>query len=177
SRLTIESFDREEYLLFNAMTDDGKTLDQETCEKLFHCDATTAPAELFPVQLAQLEKETERHARATVSRSLETNNKHFNEERERLEKWAEDQVIAAERELADTKGRIKALNRQARLATTTDEQLSLQNEIKAAEQQQRRQRQQIFDLEDEAKEKRDRLISVLEKRMTQRTSRETLFSI
>jgi len=177
SRLTIDSFDREEHLLFNAVTDDGKSLDQETCEKLFHCEASTSPAELTPEQLAQLEKETERHAKATVSRSLETNNKHFGEERERLEKWAEDQVIGAERELADTKARIKGLNRQARLATTTDEQLSVQNEIKAAEQEQRKQRQQIFDLEDQAKEKRDRLITVLEQRMTQKTSRETLFTI
>jgi len=177
SRLTINSFDQEEYLLFNAVTDDGKTLDQETCEKLFNCEAVTAPAELTTEQLTQLEKETERHARATVSRSLETNNKHFGEERERLEKWAEDQIIGAERELADTKARIKALNRQARLATTTDTQLSVQNEIKSAEQQQRKQRQQIFDLEDRAKEKRDRLITVLEQRMTQKTSRETLFTI
>jgi hypothetical protein len=177
SRLTIDSFDREEYLLFNALTDDGKSLDQETCEKLFHCEVVTEPDELSTDQLGQLEKETERHARATVSRSLETNNKHFNEERERLERWADDQVIAAERELADTKARIKALNRQARLATTTDEQLSVQNQIKTTEQEQRKQRQQIFDLEDEAKDKRDRLISVLEQRMTQKTSRETLFTI
>ena len=177
SRLTIDSFDREEYLLFNALTDDGNALDQETCEKLFHCEATSSSAELTAEQLAQLEKETERHARATISRSLETNNSHFNEERERLDNWAEDQVIGAERELADIKARIKGLNRQARFATTMDEQLSVQNEIKAAEQEQRRQRQQIFDLEDQAKDKRDRLITVLEQRMTQKTQRETLFSI
>lgn len=177
SRLTIDSFDREEHLLFSALTDDGKPIDQETCEKLFHCEATTAPTELTAEQLAQLEKETERHAQATISRSLEMNNKHFAEERERLEAWAEDHVIGAERALADTKARIKALNRQARLATTTDEQLSVQNDIKAAEQLQRKQRQEIFDLEDQAKEKRDRLITVLEKRMTQKTTREALFSI
>jgi hypothetical protein len=36
-RLLIDSFEREEYLLFSAFADDGSTLDQETCEKLFHC--------------------------------------------------------------------------------------------------------------------------------------------
>ncbi len=30
----------EEYLLFSAFTDAGKSLDQETCEKLFNCTAT-----------------------------------------------------------------------------------------------------------------------------------------
>jgi len=177
NRLTIDSFDREEHLLFSGLTGDGKPLDQETCEKLFNCQATVTAGGLSAGDLTQLEKESQRHAAATISRSLETNNKHFNEERERLEKWADDQVIGAERELADTKARIKALNRQARLATTTDEQLSVQTEIKAAEQQQRKQRQQIFDLEDQAKDKRDRLITVLEQRMTQKTQREALFAI
>lgn len=35
-RLTIDSFDREEYLLFSAVTETGRSLDQETCERLFH---------------------------------------------------------------------------------------------------------------------------------------------
>ena len=177
NRLVIDSFDREEYLLFSGSTDDGKSLDQETCEKLFHCDAVVAPGGVGPDVMPALKRETERHAAATISRSLETNNKHFQEERERLEKWADDQIIAAERELADTKARIKALNRAARLTTTTEEQLGLQNEIREAEKEQRRQRQRIFDLEDDVKDKRDRLITKLEERMTQRTQRETIFTI
>jgi hypothetical protein len=177
NRLVIDSFDREEYLLFSGSTDDGKSLDQETCERLFHCDAVIAPGEVDPRVLPALKRETERHAAATISRSLETNNKHFHEERERLEKWADDQVIAAERELADTKARIKALNRAARLTTTTEEQLRIQNDIRETEKEQRRQRQRIFDLEDDVKDKRDRLITKLEERMTQRTQRETIFTI
>lgn len=121
--------------------------------------------------------QAERHTAATISRSLETNNKHFQEERERVEKWADDQIIAAERELADTKARIKGLNRAARLTTTTEEQLMIQNDIRGAEKEQRRQRQRISDLEDEVKDKRDRLITKLEERMTQRTQRETIFTI
>jgi hypothetical protein len=177
NRLVIDSFDREEYLLFSGSTDDGKSLDQETCEKLFHCDAVVAPGGVDADVLPALKRETERHAAATISRSLETNNKHFQEERERLEKWADDQIIAAERELADTKARIKALNRAARLTTTTEEQLKIQNEIREAEKEQRRQRQRIFDLEDDVKDKRDRLITKLEERMTQKTQRETIFTI
>jgi hypothetical protein len=176
-RLVIDSFDREEYLLFSGSTEDAKSLDQETCEKLFHCDAGVSPGGVDLAVLPTLKREAERHAAATISRSLETNNKHFQEERERLEKWADDQIIAVERELADTKARIKALNRAARLTTTTEEQLKVQNEIREAEKEQRRQRQRIFDLEDEVKDQRDRLIAKLEERMTQRTQRETIFTI
>jgi hypothetical protein len=41
----------------------------------------------------------------------------------------------------------------------------------------RRQRQQIFDLEDEFAQKRDDLISALEHRITQKTTSEPLFAI
>ena len=43
-QLAIDSFEREEHLLFSAFTDSGKSLDQETCERLFHCSATVEPA-------------------------------------------------------------------------------------------------------------------------------------
>jgi len=125
----------------------------------------------------RLEKETERHVKATISRSLEENNHHFNEARERLEKWAEDMVLAAEKELKDTKQQINVLNRQSRLASTMEEQHELQEKIRELEKKKRRQRQQIFDLEDEIAQKRDDLISALERRMAQKTSSEDLFTI
>src|SRR5262249_9351898 len=43
--LAIDSFDREDYLLFSAFTDAGKSLDQETCERLFNCSAKVEPLE------------------------------------------------------------------------------------------------------------------------------------
>jgi prophage maintenance system killer protein len=176
-RLTVESFEREEFLLFSAFSDAGQSLDQETCEKLFRCTAQPAPAELTPVAEERLDRETKRHAQATIAHSLETNSQVFSQERERLDRWAEDMVLAAEKELADTKAQIKTLNRQSRLATTVDEQHALQNKIRDLEKIQRTQRQQIFNVEDEIKGKRDLLIEKLEKRLSQQTSSEHLFSI
>ena len=86
-------------------------------------------------------------------------------------------VIAAEKELRDTKNQIKVLNREARLATTVEEQHQVQERIRELERKKRRQRQNIFDVEDEIMEKRDVLITALEKRMAQRTAVETLFTI
>lgn len=114
---------------------------------------------------------------AALALSLEGNNKLFNEERERLEKWAEDMVVAAEKELADTKSQIKSVRRQSRLATTLDEQTSLQDKLRDLERKQRKQRQQIFEIEDRIAEKRDALIDGLQRRMTQKTHSSTLFTI
>jgi hypothetical protein len=41
-RLAIESYEREEYLLFSGFDDEGASLDQETMEKLFGCSGQVA---------------------------------------------------------------------------------------------------------------------------------------
>jgi len=175
-RLSISSFDTEEHLLFSAVTDHGDWLDQEQCEKLFHCRADVLPLGTA-INTAALDKESERHAAATISRALDANNRHFQEEREKLEKWADDLVLAAEKELKDTKAGLKLLNRQARQAATTTEQLALQRQIAEAERKQRRQRQRLFDVEDEIMERRDALVAGLERQMEQKSERERLFTI
>lgn len=178
NRLIIDSYDREEYLLFSGFCDDGTTLDQETMERLFLCGGRVIRTESTPEPESQrLSSDSDRHAKATLSRSLEQNSKFFNEAREKLERWADDMVLSAEKALADTKEQIKGLRRQARQAVTLDEQRQIQEKMSKLERQQRRQRQEIFKVEDEIMEKRDQLLDQLERRLAQRTTTETLFTI
>ena len=176
--LAIESYDREEYLLFSAVDDQGQPIEQETCEKLFNCMAENTGTASIPATISQrLTAEAQRHAKATISQSLEANNQYFNEAREKLEKWADDLVLAAEKALKDTKEQIKILQRQARLATHLEEQHEIQQKIQKLEKQQRRQRQEIFKVEDDIIEKRDVLIDSLERRLSQKTETSSLFTI
>ena len=176
--LAIDSYEREEFLLFSALDDQGQSLEQETCEKLFNCIAENKGVINIPDALDQrLSLELERHTKATISQSLEANHKYFNEAREKLEKWADDLVLVAEKALKDTKEKIKILQRQARLASNLDEQHDLQQKIQSLEKQQRRQRQEIFKVEDSIIDKRDELINALEKRLTQQSHTERLFTI
>ena len=182
TRLTIDSYEREEYLLFSGFDEAGTPLDQETMEKLFGCSGRTTDhgdgERAIPAAVAQrLDGESRRHAQATLSRSLEQNNTHFNEAREKIERWADDMVLSAEKALLDTKEQIKALRRQARQAVTLIEQHEIQEKIRKLERRQRRQRQEIFEAEDEIIEKRDQLIDSLERRLAQQTETETLFTI
>ena len=182
TRLTVDSYEREEYLLFSGFDEAGVSLDQETMEKLFGCAGQTSRdgdrEGAIPATVTQrLKGESQRHAQATVSRSLEQNNTHFTAARETLEQWADDMVLSAENELLGTKEQIKALRRQARQAVTLAEQREIQEKIQKLERQQRRQRQEIFKVEDEIIEKRDQLIDSLERRLVQRIERETLFTI
>jgi hypothetical protein len=178
TRFVVESYEREEYLLFSGVDDADASLEQETMEKLFICSGQVKGDAAIPSAVRErLGAEAERHAKATVSRSLEQNSVHFHQAREKLEKWADDMVLSAEKALADTKEQIKALRRQARQAVTLEEQHAIQQQIQKLEKQQRRQRQDIFKVEDEITEKRDALIESLERRLAQKNESERLFTI
>jgi len=176
SKLMIDSFQREEHLIFTAMDDHGVVLDQEVCEKLFSCFGE--PCELHESDsFAKLEASKQRQIEAKISEVLEANNTHFQAERDRLERWADDKIAGAEQALLDTKAKIRTFKRESRQAQTLDEQKQIQESIKLEERKQRRQRQAIFDVEDEIFLKRDALIDALEKRLNQHTTVDELFSI
>lgn len=177
-RLTVTSFETEEYLLFSGTDEAGASLDQETCEKLFGIAATVRHLETLPGDIAsRIEAGAKQAEKAALNRSLETNNEHFASAREKLERWAEDKVLAAEKALKDTKEQIKALRREARQAATLEDEHAVQTRLQELERKQRRQRQQIFDVEDEIADKRDTLIEALQKRMQRGQEVETLFTI
>lgn len=173
--LELDSFQQEEHLVFTAMTDTGGLLDHEACEWLFRLPARVedlaadAPDTLLGNARRQLD--------AALSRALEQNDKFFQQERDKLEAWAEDRVLAAEQVLQDTKLKLKGLKRQARVAQSMEEAKRLQDDIRKVEGEQRRQRQEIFTVEDEIEARRDALIEALEKRLHRASRTQTLFTI
>lgn len=175
--LTVTSFDATEALLFSAMLDDGQTLDQETCEKLFSVQAVGKPSRVSDNPPQRLAANVARLTQARIAELLESNQRLFNEEREKLERWADDTLLAAEEGLHDTKARIAQLKRDARKAATLEAQSAFQNELRELERRQRRQRQDIFAVEDEITARRDALIEQLERRLQQHTESRTLFTL
>jgi len=178
SLLRVDSFDTEEFLLFSGFTDNGAVLDCETIQKLFTCEATSADSCDVPSSAREkLKAELAQITRATINKALEANNKHFVEARDKLEKWADDMVLSAERALKDTKDKIKDAKRRERQAPSLDEQLLIQEEIKKLERHQRKQREEIFKVEDEIAARRDALIEGLQNRLSQKTESLPLFTI
>ncbi len=173
----VETLQTEEYLVFTALTDDGQNLDKETCEKLFGCESSAVPKPMNDNAPETLLANAKRHVDAQICEIVEANNRFFQEERDKLEKWAEDKVYASEQALTDTKNRLRSLKRESRLAASIEEQQRIQSEIRELEALQRRQRQEIFEVEDEIIAKRDELIAALEQKLKQKTDVEDLFTI
>ncbi|QDY50902.1 ATP-dependent helicase [Stenotrophomonas maltophilia] len=177
ARLEVTAFETTEALLFSGLTDDGQVLDQETCERLMAIPAAGKPTPLSTTVPEALLANSQRAVAATIAQVLEANQRLFNEERDKLERWADDKLLAAEEALKNTKARIAQLKRDARKAVTLQEQDGVQRELSELERKQRRLRQEIFAVEDEIIAKRDELIASLQQRLQEKTSKETLFSI
>lgn len=173
--LELDSFQREEHLVFTALADDGTLLDQEACERLFNVSARVSGQAGDPP--SALESTARRQVEAALSRALDENNQYFHRERDKLEQWAEEQIRSAEQVLQDTKTKIRDTKRRARVAQTLEEQKHFQETLKQLERQQRRQRQNIFDVEDQIEERRDELIDALERRLHQKSTTHHLFRI
>lgn len=176
-RVQVTAFETTEALLFSAQTDDGDWLDQETSEKLLAVPASGKAAAVSATVPSTLEANSTRRVQATVHDVLEANQRLFNEEREKLERWADDKLAAAEEVLKNTKARIAQLKRDSRKAATLQEQDGIQKELSELERKQRRLRQEIFDVEDEIIAKRDELIASLQQRLQEKTETETLFTL
>ena len=177
ARLEVAAFETTEALLFSGLTDDGQVLDQEACEKLMAIPAAGKPTPLSTIVPEALLANSQRAVAATIAQVLEANRRLFNEERDKLERWADDKLLAAEEALRNTKARIAQLKRDARKAATLQEQDGIQRELSELERKQRRLRQEIFAVEDEIIAKRDELIASLQQRLQEKTSNETLFSV
>ena len=176
--LSVNSLDTEEYLLFTAVDESGNNLDQETCEKLMLCQGSvTGKALDFSDIEPRLKADSERFVDATLTKNLEENNKHFAEARDQLEKWAEDMVKSVEQELESVKRQILEKQRLCRQSSTMREQLDLQQEIAKLEKKKRKMREKLFNTEDQIAEKRDKLIEALSRRLKQKTTVTTLFTI
>jgi hypothetical protein len=177
ARVEVTAFETTEALLFSGLTDEGQVLDQETCEKLMSIPVASKPTLLNMTVPETLQANSQRAVGATIAQVLEANQRLFNEERDKLERWADDKLLAAEEALKNTKARIAQLKRDARKAATLQEQDGIQRELFELERMQRRQRQEIFAVEDEIISKRDELIASLQQRLREKTSTETLFSV
>lgn len=176
-RLALKSLDASEKLIFTAVTDDGRWLDQEACERLWMIPAKSTPKASDSLPPETLLANSHRRLDAEVAVFAEENERLFGVERDKLDKWADDKVLSTEAALSDTKSRIQQLKRDARKASSLDEQAVIQQNVRELERLLRKQRQEIFDVEDEIIERRDELIDSLHERLKQTTENEHLFTV
>lgn len=178
TNLTVASFDTTDHLIFSAETDEGVPLSVEQCRRML----TLLPTEWREIPIGGLD--TDHINPIHVARTQEVlldlkqkDNTWFITETAKLHKWSEDRIYAAEKNLRDTKAKIKELNRLSTTETDTETLLEIQRKIKDLKTKQRKQRLEIFEVEDEIEAQRDQMIAEIEARIQREVTEEPLFVI
>ena len=177
-QLTITSLDTEQSLLLAGITDEGDFLDRETCEKLL-----TVPArlgELLEVDAA-VRRQLDESLRLQEQRILEDTQKRnevfFDAESDKLDRWADDLKENLERELKNLEIEIREAKKVKRLAQDLESKIAAQKRINELEQQRNHKKRTLFDAQDDIEQKKDTLITEVESRLQQRTTRQEIFAV
>jgi len=105
------------------------------------------------------------------------NGKYFEEEVDKLDRWAEDVKLTLERELKELDAEIRAARKDSKTKVVLADKLEAQRRIKTLEQRRSSRRRQLFDAQDDVDKKRTQLIDDIERQLRTRAERETLFTI
>jgi adenine-specific DNA-methyltransferase len=177
SILTIEAMAQaEDYLLFAAICDDCTVLHHRTAQRLLTVPGSLENSDL-PLPPDQLNAITNK-ARATIQGEISERNANFFElEVGKLENWAEDIKLGLEREIKEMDRQIREARRAALSASTLEEKLAGQKQIRELESKRGEKRRSLFDAQDDVDRQRERLIHEVEGKLGQTTNMHSLFTI
>jgi ERCC4-related helicase len=178
SLFTINSFESEDFLLLSGVTQEGEILESEILQKLFSLTAREEKLLAVPVLVKQqLRTLTSNQIESVMQRNLTKNSKFFNDEFDKLDKWAEDMKLSLEKEIKDIDAELKLRKAEARKVMELAQKVEEQRLIKELEKKRNEKRRKLFESQDEIDNRKEKLLSEIETRLKQKTSEELLFII
>lgn len=160
------------------MRDSGAAVDAETCEKLLEIGGGVAGSAEIPAGAQdRLRVRLEEERQGLLARIAERNTRFFEEEIEKLERWADDLKGGLEQEVKDLDTEIRGAKRNARLEANLEAKVAAQRRIRELEAERARKRRALFDAQDEVDRKKEGLIAGVEARLRQQIDAEPLFTI
>lgn len=130
--LRLDGLESEDHLVLGGITDDGRELVAEQLRRLFDVPAEAkdeGPAAV-PARLDALAK---RRVDALLHDISTRQGMWFEEEMDKLDRWAEDKRTGLKADLREHDEKLKDLKREVRQAATLPEKLSLQKQIRQVE--------------------------------------------
>lgn len=178
SNLTVEAFEAEDHIIISALDEQGKSVDPEISKKIFSLSAKVFSQSSSPQDKTEVLKEMEQKSiNGVLGQISERNNHFFDHEVDKLDKWADDIKESLELELKKLSKKIKTLKAEARKIVKLDEKVKAQRQIKDMEKKRNGMRLNLFKLQDEADERKEKLIEEIEARLRQNIKIEQVFFI
>ena len=174
-KLTVESLETEDFLIFSARADDDTVLDEDQCHKLLglSADVLSDPIGQSP-DMKQLRLQRVSDCLKAVDNR---NGKYFDEEVGKLDRWADDLKFGLEREIKEIDKDIKEARSGAGGAVSLTEKLAAQKELKSLDTKRNQKRRELYDAQDQIDVQRDSLIGDIEKQLKQKQIFNKIFAI
>ena len=161
SRLTLNGFEKEEYVIVSAVTKGGAKIKAEIAEKILSLKALSSKETTIDDNAKAKLNESETAQKDKIFSSCEKRNaQFFDAEIIKLDKWADDQLVSLEKELKELKKSINAKRADSKKANP-QEKLKIQIEIRDLELKQKKLKREVGSAEDEIYTKRSEIIDSL----------------
>ncbi|MBU4305715.1 MAG: DEAD/DEAH box helicase family protein [Candidatus Omnitrophica bacterium] len=179
SNYTIDALEAEDHMLISAFDAKGDALEQDIAKKLFYLAGRIQNDRIVITddekkKLDNIEQET---INLISSRSAQRNNEFFDDEVDKLDKWAEDMKKALELDLKKLDIDIKTAKTNAKKIVELEEKIKVQRQIKDTEKKRNEMRKKLYDSQDDVDKRKEQLIDKVEAQLKQKTKIEKIFSI
>jgi len=176
--LSITALETEEHLIVSGMTDAEESLDHEICEKMLAIPGAVIEPVSVPDPVAnRLDAEYAAGRDSLLDDARSRNEKYFEQEMDKLDRWADDLKIGIDREIKDLEIEIRSAKKDARQAATLELKLEGQRCVKDLEKKLRTKRRGRDEAYDEIEDRKDQLIDEIEARLKQTIDATELFTI
>lgn len=178
SNFEVSSFDVTDNLLFVGFTDDGTELPNDVCKRILELPVNNKTSyQLTSSESNLMTNKRKKHKELLLEALQAKDTEYFQQEVDKLHKWAEDKILASEKELKDVKAKIKEINRDSKKTSSSEALLKMQTELRDLERKKKRLRQEIFEVEDEIEERRDDMINAIKAKMLKAINESSIFTI
>lgn len=177
-KLAIQSFEHEDYLLTACVSNRGKEIHHEVAERMFSLYAVEGELVELPAEILSYCKGLIKIKQQEVISENATRSRYFfDEEIDKLDTWAEDMKLSLEKEIKDLDSEIRLRKSEAKKMLNLETKVKAQREIKELEKKRYEKRKSLFEAQDEIDEKKDILLTDVEKMLSQKIEQREIFTI
>jgi hypothetical protein len=171
-RLSLESFESRDFVVLAGTDIDGNHVDDQVFRRMLDL-----PATITGTGKTVIDDAYQKARNRILENESENDLNFFRQEQEKITRWTQDKLYRLEKELTETKKLKRDKEREVIRAESPEKLKVTQEEIAKLTKELRKKRSDIFDLEDEIEQDRDKLIASIENQLRQKVSEVTLFEV
>jgi len=178
-KLTIESFEEEDYILLCGITENGVELNSDQCQRLFSLSGRIQnDILLVPDQVTKKINQVVQKRKAIILDSnMQRNSGYFEKESDKLDKWAEDKRNSLRLSLKELDEQIKELKKATRQAQSLPDKLAAQKKVRSLEKKREEAWHEYDKIGRAIEAEKDKLIEIMEKKLSAKETLTELFAI